>query len=529
MNANIVGTLGAGSGIDIAALATQLANASKAPAEAALQRRSERNGARLSALADAFNGIDAFAKALDSLVGSGALRTAISSSDPSFATVRRTGSAALPVALPGTILVDALASAQVLESPLLAGPNTPVGAGVLRITVGQQVADVAVGAGADLTALAQAINQASSGVTASVLSDSSGSRLVLRGATGAANAFTVTLVDGDAGALGRFAQDAGVNGGLRLAQSAADARIRVDGVTLSSASNSFEGIVPGVAVDVRAVSGGKAVSIAVERPVTAIREAVENFVSSFNVLSQSLATGSTEQGSRQETAISALRRKLGELPSMILRNGQSPSTLAEIGVRTNRDGSLALDQTQLSAALASNPDAVEALFASFASSSSPSVVIEQASRLLPGSYQLTDLVAASANAPARGSVDGMEMDVSGDFLIAPASSTAAGLAVRLLPDTPATATITVDPGLAGALRAIRDELRRNDGAFAAARERLQAESRRIASDRDALARRSERYLASLNRIFASMDGRVAASRSTQSFLEQQVKIWSAQS
>lgn len=101
------------------------------------------------------------------------------------------------------------------------------------------------------------------------------------------------------------------------------------------------------------------------------------------------------------------------------------------------------------------------------------------------------------------------------------------LAVRLLPDTPATATITVDPGLAGALRAIRDELRRNDGAFAAARERLQAESRRIASDSEALARRSERYLASLNRIFASMDGRVAASRSTQSFLEQQVKIWSA--
>lgn len=529
MNANIVGTLGAGSGIDIAALATQLANASRAPAEAALQRRSERNGARLSALADAFSGIDAFAKALDSLVSGGTLRTSISSSDPSLVTVRRTGSGALPASLPGAVIVDALASAQVLESSLLAAPDTPVGAGTLRITVGQQVTDVAVGAGAGLNALAQAINQANSGITASVLSDSSGSRLVLRGATGAANGFSVTLVDGDENALGRFAQDPAGLSGMRLAQSAGDALIRVDGVALGSSTNSFEGIVPGIAVDIRAPSGGRAISLGIERPVAALRESVENFVSSFNALSESLASGSTGQEGRQETAISALRRRLGELPTMILRSGQSPSTLAEIGVRTNRDGSLSLDQTQLSAALARSPDAVEALFASAASSSSPSVVIEQAGRLRPGSYQLTGLVAASAGSPASGLVDGVAMDGSEDFLIAPASSAAAGLAVRLLPDTPATATITVEPGLAGALRAIRDELRSNDGAFAAARERLQAESRRIAADSDALIRRSDRYLASLNRIFASMDGRVAASRATQSFLEQQVKIWSARS
>lgn len=523
---NIAGTLGAGSGIDIAALATQLANASKAPADAALQRRSERNGARLSALAEAFRGMDEFAKALDRLVSGGSLRTTISTSDPALLSARREGNAPLPSVLPGTIIIDAQASAQVMESDPLVAPGASVGTGSLRIAVGQQVTDVAIaGPGDSIASLAQAINDANAGVTASVLTDSSGSRLIMRGPPGAVNTFTVTLIEGDANGLGRFTYDPSTQSGMRLAQPAGDARVRVDGVLLSSPSNSFAGIVPGVVLDVRGSSAGRPISLGVDRPVTALREAVENFVASFNALSEVLVGVPAAQGGRQETAITALRRQLAELPSMILRSGQSPSTLAEVGVRTNRDGSLAVDSTQLSAVLSRNPEAVEALFASAASSSSPAVLIEQAGRLRPGGYQLTDLSPATAEAAASGRVGGVAMVAAGEFLIAPASSPAAGLAIRLLPGSPATATITVEPGLSGALRSIRDELRASGGAFATARERLQAEARRIAADSDALARRNERYLASLTKLFSSMDGRVASARATQSFLEQQVNLW----
>ena len=91
----------------------------------------------------------------------------------------------------------------------------------------------------------------------------------------------------------------------------------------------------------------------------------------------------------------------------------------------------------------------------------------------------------------------------------------------------ASATITIDAGLGGALQLLRDSLRASNGPFAGSSERLSAEAKAIAKDRDALETRSEKYYNQLLASFTAMERQVSSFKATQSYLEQQVKMWTA--
>jgi flagellar hook-associated protein 2 len=91
--------------------------------------------------------------------------------------------------------------------------------------------------------------------------------------------------------------------------------------------------------------------------------------------------------------------------------------------------------------------------------------------------------------------------------------------------TVTSATITVDPGLGGALQSIRDALRARGGAFAGTQERLTKEADRIADDREKLQVTSDKYYNQLLNTFTAMDSKVSAFKATQSYLDQQIKIW----
>jgi flagellar hook-associated protein 2 len=205
--------------------------------------------------------------------------------------------------------------------------------------------------------------------------------------------------------------------------------------------------------------------------------------------------------------------------------GEGPHTLAEIGVRTNRDGTLSVDASRLASILASDPDGVEALFNPGQYSSSPFLSIKSlAGKVAPGTYTITDVVPAATPAAASGKVDGLAMTGVGANLVAPQGSTAIGLILGVS-GAVASATITVDAGLGGALQSIRDALRARGGAFASAQERLDKEADRIAEDREKLETSSTRYYNQLLTTFTAMDSRVSAFKATQSYLDQQIKIW----
>jgi len=116
------------------------------------------------------------------------------------------------------------------------------------------------------------------------------------------------------------------------------------------------------------------------------------------------------------------------------------------------------------------------------------------------------------------------MTAIGSNLIAPRNSAAAGLVLGVSGDV-ASATITIDPGLGGALQSIRDALRASGGAFATSQKRLSDEAARISKDSEDLTIRSDKYYNQLLTSFTAMNARVSAFKATQSYLDQQIKMW----
>lgn len=529
---SVTSVLGAGSGIDITALVGNLAAAARKPKDDLFASRTTLNQERVKALADISSSVDAFADALESLVGGGALSTQPTSSDTSILTVSLTSGATInDVAT--TIEVNKLARRQTLESVVLAGSTTTVGQGTLTLHSSTGDFDVVIDSSNDsLSGLASAINDAGSGVTASVVTDSSGARLVLRGGIGAAQAFTLSVPSGTTSGLERFDYTSPTVGGLAQAQAAQDAELIVDGVTINSASNHITSLIDGVTIDLSSAKPGTVVNVGSVRPTAEISSAVSDFVTAYNaVMAQINEVGRNSSSGngplRSDIGLRDLRRRLAQMVSQpLISQGTGPRTLAEIGVKTNRDGTISLDSARLTTILASDPAGVEALFNSHQYSDNPLISINsQAGRVDPGSYAITGIVPAAGATPASGLIDGIAMTGIEDLLVAPASSAAAGLILRVASGATATATITIDGGLSGVLSSIRDSLTASGGAFAGSRERLTKEASAISAETAAHEARMTRYRDQLLKTYTAMDARVSAFKATEAYLKQQVAIW----
>lgn len=531
MTTSIVSALGGGSGLDIQALVTQLSDAAKAPKAALITSRETTNQAKVSGLAQVSSAIDSFASALKSLIAGGTLFSQPSVSDSSVFTATAIAGARIG-GLAASVEVRQLAQAQTSvsqhDAALLSGTDA-VGEGTLTISVGG-------GAGVDVTidssnnnlnGLARAINDKNAGVTASVITDANGARLVVKGRTGGANGFTLSVPGGTTSGLERFATAA-----MATPLDAHDALVKLDGVEVSRATNSFSDVIPGVQMDLKTAKPGTLVSIGVTRPTAAITQGVQDFVTAYNELVNMMAqqtkagTGADAGPLRGDVGVRELQRRLSQLPTQILSSaGTGPHTIAEIGVRTNRDGTLGVDTSRLASILASDPDGVEALFNPGQYSSSPFLTIKSAAgKVAPGTYTITNVVPAAPPAAASGMIGGKAMTGIGANLIPPQGSPAVGLILGVS-GAVTSATITVDPGLGGALQSIRDALRARGGAFAGAQERLTREATRIADDKARLETSAAKYHDQLLTTFSAMDSRVSAFKATQSYLDQQIKMW----
>ncbi|MGQ0659392.1 flagellar filament capping protein FliD [Sphingosinicella sp.] len=526
--------LGIGSGLDVKSLVDNLAAAAKAPKQAQIARREEANAARVSQLALVSQGIDGFASALSSLISGGTLFSQPSLSDPGVLSATAIPGARLS-GLSASIEVTHLAQAQTLSSVPLPARTDPVGQGDLTLVTATGSFIVSITAANDsLDGLAKAINDVDAGVTASVVTDIAGARLVLKGATGAANVFTLSVPVGTSSGLERFAFGPGVTGGMTEALEARNAALIVDGVPVERATNSFDDLIAGVRIELRRGAPGVPVAMGVSRPDAAIAQAMGDFVTAYNELinmvNSATAAGVDGEGGvlRGDLGVREMRAGLARLPTMTLSSeGDGPHTLAEIGVRTNRDGSLSLDSSRLASVLASDPDGVEALFNPGQRSSSALLTINSlVGKVKPGTYTVTNVVPGVSGGDASGEIDGLAMLGAGDNLVAPAGSAARGLILGV-GGAVASATITIDAGLGGALQLLRDSLRAANGPFTGSSDRLAAEAKTIAKDRDALETRSEKYYNQLLASFTAMERQVSAFKATQSYLEQQVKMWTA--
>lgn len=385
--ASIVKTLGSGSGVDTVTLVQQLVDAQFAVKNSQLAAKADTLTAQISAVSALKSELTNFDGALKSLVTSGSLTTQPTSSNTGVVNVTATAGARL-AGLSGQLTVNQLASAQAATTNTAIPRTTAFNAGTLTLRFGTDTTtgtppvttfnpgggapiDIAIGAGdTTLDGIAAKINAANKGITATVVTDGIGARLTIKGASGALQAFSLTGADTDPAATGASLSTLDVGRGATgttIGTSAADASVTLDGATFHRSSNTVTDLITGVKLELNAVSTTP-VTLGATAPTTALSGAVNDFVATFNQLQKIVATDVDPFTGvlRTDTTVTAISRSLAKLTTANLATPAAPGaphTLADLGVTTNRDGSLSVDSTKLAAAITKYPDAVEALFA----------------------------------------------------------------------------------------------------------------------------------------------------------------------
>lgn len=374
--AQIVSALGGGSGINTAQLAEQLAAAQFAPRLDQLSGRSDKLTAQISSASNLKSLITTLSSSIGSLIRTGDLAVNPSISNSSVASVSKgtaTGSGTY------SLEVTSLANAQKLVTPAYAASTSTVGSGTLTLRFGtvsgssftadasRSQVDIAIPTGATLADVATAINNANTGVTAYVANGSAGAQIVLKGQEGAASGFVLEATPDVGGeALADLAWTP-ASAGTRLKSTASDASYRIDGIDYVSKSNTVNDIVPGLNMKLTATNIGNPATISFSDPSSGISTAMSDLVGALNeVVSQlNTAMDKTSGELNNDPGARALRTALTGLPgAKVMPNAAEgkPSTLADLGLKIERDGSFTLDSTRLANTLKANPQEAGAMW-----------------------------------------------------------------------------------------------------------------------------------------------------------------------
>ncbi|WP_422017180.1 flagellar filament capping protein FliD [Roseateles sp.] len=282
--------------------------------------------------------------------------------------------------------VTKLAQAQSLASGNYASSTATVGQGTLTIELGSWGSDgnggstftskagktpvtITIGPGQDqLGQVRDQINAANAGVTAAIVTDASGSRLTLTSRnTGESNAFRVTVNDsdgnaGDAAGLSQLAYDPS-NNVSQMSQTlpAVNARAKLNGLDISSESNSLNSAIDGLNILLLKVT--PPVTISISQDADAIKKAVSDFTTAYNAVNQ-LLRAQTKYDSASKTAAPlqgdsaaiGLNNRLRGIAGGVTSLGGSLSRLSDIGLAPGSDGNLPTTGTKLDKALTNLTD-----------------------------------------------------------------------------------------------------------------------------------------------------------------------------
>lgn len=227
-----------------------------------------------------------------------------------------------------------------------------------------------------LQGIADAINAAKMGVTASIVNDGSGTpyRLLALASdsTGASNSLKITTSGGDGTIDALLGYDpAGLPAAQHLNQTVAaqDANFTVNGIAVTSASNTITNAIQGVALTLSKLTTTPA-TLTVAKDTSTASKAVSGFVDAYNALTSQLksrsAYGSATTAAPALAGDGTVRLMLNQLRGIFntAASGGTLSYLSQVGISTQADGTLKLDSTKLNSAMSTNFSDVTNLFSS---------------------------------------------------------------------------------------------------------------------------------------------------------------------
>ncbi len=292
------------------------------------------------------NNLQSAVFALNDPLGAVASQTAISSNSNVL------GATAASSAVPGvhTVVVTSLATTSSYYSDPVTTSSTLLATGSFQFQVGANgpVTVTVDSTNNTLDGLAAAINNLGAGVRASVITDANGARLALVSeTTGASGDITVSN------------NTTGLN--FTKAVTGANAALTVDGVPISSASNSVSNVINGVTLTLVAPAPASPITLTVSPDTTQAADAINKFVAAYNTaiadINAQFNVASDGTGGGPLEADGSLREAQSSLLSAIsysISGNSGIVNLAALGVNLNNDGTLTVDSGALNSALSSN-------------------------------------------------------------------------------------------------------------------------------------------------------------------------------
>lgn len=347
---------GQGTGIDVTAIVDQIIYAEQAQERAWQQQQLglASDAISLNALKSGVSALRDKGLALTDLTGVFAAQTA-TSSQPSLVTATAQSGASVGV---HNLVVDHLATVSSYYTDPVASGTTTLTHGSFNLAVGSSTKTITIDDTNDtLDKLSTYINTHEYGVQASVLNDANGARLAL-----------VSKTSGAPGDLSVSANSTGLV--FRKSATGVNAGYTVDGVPLSSTTNTVTNAIPGVTLNLLAADPSKPVTVTVAHDTAGITKAINDFVSAYNAVAKSLnqqftADGSGNAGSLAgNSAVRSLQTSLLSDITYSITGNNGIVNLASLGVDMENDGTLTVDSAKLDSVLSSQFSDVEAFFQS---------------------------------------------------------------------------------------------------------------------------------------------------------------------
>lgn len=309
----------------------------------------------LTAIQTDASNLDGDMQALNSLTGPMSA-TSVSSSNSAVVT----GTSVSGTSLGNTVVqVNSLATYDSWTSSTLASGTAALPSGTITITAANGTpTTITTGSGVNtLNDLASTINSDNLGVTANVITDASGSRLsIVSNSSGSAANFTVASSEGSG-----FGFTEPVPG--------ANASLTINGIPISSATNTVTGVVAGLTLNLVSTSSTP-VSLTVSPNTSSASSAINQFVSDYNTLIQAVNAQYTDTGSGEgvlatDPTVSSLQTDLLQSISYTYKPSSGTTTmpnLSSMGITMNSDGTLSVNSSTLNNALQNNFNDVKNFF-----------------------------------------------------------------------------------------------------------------------------------------------------------------------
>jgi flagellar hook-associated protein 2 len=351
----LITSTGIGSGLNISAIVSALTTSFGAAQTTQLTNQQTTLDSQVSAYGTFTAALDTLKLAMPALEDPSQLAGfAAKVADQNIATATTTSDA---VAGQYSLQVNNLATSATMTSAHVASSATAVGTGTLTVAVGSSSMQIAIDStNSSLAGIAAAINSAPNnpGVTASIITTTSGSRLILTGtATGAANAITVTPSGGDGGlSVLAFTQT----------QPAQDASFSINGFAATSASNVVGSAITGVTINLQQASAvGTPTTLTISPDTSSAQASIDKFVTAVNGVLSSIRTLTAYDPSTQtagplngNATLESFQNQLQNILGKVETGSGGVKSLTDLGISAGTDGSYATDDTKLGSALSSS-------------------------------------------------------------------------------------------------------------------------------------------------------------------------------